>query len=1008
MTMERQASIDWLQDPEVFGVNRLPAHSDHRFYTSVSDSCLEDMPLRQSLNGRWSFHYSDSPGKRPLDFYKPGFDRSFFNGIDVPGHIQLQGFGTPQYVNTMYPWDGKELLRPPVVPENNPVGSYIKTFRVNGNLKNRKTVLSFQGVESAFYVWLNGEFVGYGEDSFTPSEFDVTPFLNDGENILAVEVYRYCSGSWIEDQDFWRFSGIFRDVFLYGIPSSHVQDLFIKAGLDDSYQNGQMSADMVLEGEPCTVQVKLLDREDRIVAMREMPGENFLSINIDAGQVRPWSAEKPYLYMLIIELIDGQGNLIEIVKANAGFRRIEIKNGLILLNGKRIVFKGVNRHEWNYRRGRCVTPEDMLWDIRFLKQNNINAVRTSHYPNNSYWYDLCDTYGIYLIDEANLESHGSWMKLGKVEPSWAVPGSIPGWRECVLDRAKSLLERDKNHPSVLVWSCGNESYAGENIQAMSTFFHRRDPGRIVHYEGVFHNRDFNSTSDIESRMYAKPGEIEQYLKSNPEKPFISCEYSHAMGNSCGGLHLYTELEEKYEQYQGGFLWDYIDQSIDIGDGVFRYGGDFYDRPTDYNFCANGIVYADRKPSPKVQEVRALFSNIKLLVDKDRVTVRNRGLFESTWGLIFVYTIENEGDPVWTYTFPADIGPGKEQIIKIPLPEISSPGEYTAGVSARLKECTPWAPENFETSFAWNTFTVAGKAASGEPLPLENWRIIRGDANIGAAADEYQALFSIPESGLVSLAYNGREHIVKSPSLSFWRAPTDNDRGSKFQYETALWKIADLYQKLEYYSFTETDAGFEIEYIFTLPQLPSVKTSVRYTAMPTGNIAVHCKYSGGEGLPVLPLFGITLCLPASFDRFRYYGLGPEENYQDRLHGAGLGVFEGLAGKNLSRYPVPQECGNRCGTRWVEVTNTEYQGIRISSRDDPFEFSVLPFSSHELENARHMEELPRVHYTWLRIAKKQTGVGGDDSWGAPVHDEYRLPSNKPLEFSFVISEAVNKGN
>ena len=478
----RIPQLSWLENPEVFAVNRLPAHSDHRFYESEEtmepgERAGEVMPLRQCLNGVWKFSYAENPSLRRAEFYQENFDDTCFDEIQVPGHIQLQGYDKCQYINTMYPWDGHSELRPPKIDwDYNPVGSYVREFDLEKPLSGKRVILSFQGVETAMYVWLNGAFVGYAEDSFTPSEFDVTPWIREKGNRLAVEAYKRSSASWIEDQDFFRFSGIFRDVYLYGIPDVHLQDLFVNAGLEHDYQDGRLTAELSLSEKNCENQFSgcrvaavLKDREGRVIWTCEdcVPDKNgMIRIEASISSVHAWSGEDPYCYMLYIEIRDGERRRTELVPQKIGFRTFEMKNQIMCLNGKRLVWKGINRHEFDVRLGRAITEKEMLWDIRFLKQHNLNAVRTCHYPNQSRWYELCDEYGIYLIDEANLESHGSWQKMGVCEPSWNVPGSLPQWKACVIDRARSMLERDKNHPSVLIWSCGNESYAGEDILAI--------------------------------------------------------------------------------------------------------------------------------------------------------------------------------------------------------------------------------------------------------------------------------------------------------------------------------------------------------------------------------------------------------------------------------------------------------------------------------------------------------------------------------------------------------------
>ena len=624
-------TLEWLANPEIYEVNREKAHSDHTYTT-------KDGNLRQSLNGTWKFNYTEHPDSRPADFYKTDFDVTSFDDIIVPGHIQLQGYDKPQYVNTQYPWEGHEQLVPPQIPKKrNPVGSYVKFFDVDKELLGKKTFISFQGVETAIYVWLNGEFVGYSEDSFTPSEFNITPYLKEKNNKLAVEVYRYSTASWLEDQDFWRFSGIFRDVYLYAVPEIHVRDMKVIADYDYENGNGILATELDIIGDS-DYEIKLTLTDKNGIKVYE---GNTANVSASIPDIMPWSAEQPNLYTLTAE-ISSDSEIIETAETKIGFRTFELKDGIMCLNGKRIVFKGINRHEWNAEGGRVVTEDDMLWDIRFMKQNNINAVRTCHYPNNSLWYQLCDEYGIYLIAETNLESHGTWQKMGACEPSINVPASLPEWKEACLDRARSMYERDKNHASVLIWSCGNESYCGDDIAAMADYFHEVDKTRLVHYEGVVWNRKYDHITDMESRMYAKPDEVEEYLKQNTGKPYISCEYMHAMGNSLGGMKLYTDLEDKYEAYQGGFIWDYIDQSL-YKDGVLVYGGDFDDRASDYGFCTNGIVYADRTYSPKVSEAKRLYSNIRMSLENGVLTVENRNLFTDTSGYIFKVTLEKEGD-----------------------------------------------------------------------------------------------------------------------------------------------------------------------------------------------------------------------------------------------------------------------------------------------------------------------------------------------------------------------------
>ena len=602
--------LNWLEDPRVFAVNRLDAHSDHTWHTPEGS-------LRQSLDGSWRFAYSPCPAARPADFWQADASLDGFAEIAVPGHIEMQGYGQIQYINTMYPWDGRHFLRPPQIPwDDTPVGSYVRTFTLDPALEGKRVCVSFQGVERAFYCWCNGHFVGYSEDSFTPADFDLTPFLQAGENRLCVEVYKNCSGSWLEDQDFFRFFGIFRPVYLYAKPALHIEDLWLRASLEPDNTTGVLAPRLRLSAadgaslEGCTLRCTVAAPGGAVLWDAPMPlredGSGYVyGQPVRLPGIRKWDHEDPALYTVTLTLRDAAGALQETVPYQTGFRRFGLREGVMELNGERIVFNGVNRHEWNPASGRAIGPEDMHRAIETFRRNHINAVRTCHYPDQTLWYELCDCNGIYMIDEANLESHGSWQKMGAVEPSWNVPGSLPEWRDCVVDRARSMFERDKNHTAILIWSCGNESYAGEDILAMSEFFRQNDPGRLVHYEGVFHCRAFDRISDMESRMYAKPEEIRAYLESGPAKPFILCEYMHDMGNSLGGMESYIRLLD-HPQYQGGFVWDYMDQALwQQGPRGRRlgYGGDFGERPTDYAFSANGIVFADGTEKPAMQDLR---------------------------------------------------------------------------------------------------------------------------------------------------------------------------------------------------------------------------------------------------------------------------------------------------------------------------------------------------------------------------------------------------------------------
>lgn len=621
-----QADMKWLDDPQTFRVGQLPAHSDHRIYGSVEEMERQESSLVQSLNGVWQFAFSRNAKNRPVRFYEEEYDAEGFGEIHVPCHIQIAGYDKIQYINTMYPWEGMVYRRPAYAlgedrkeegsfseAEYNPVGSYRKVFDLDEGLRGKRVCICFEGVEQAMYVWLNGQFVGYAEDSFTPSEFDLTPYIREKGNVLAVEVYKYCTAAYLEDQDFFRFSGIYRNVSLYAKPQLHVEDLWVKPSVSDDLTKGSMEVELRLSSKgdlaPGEVALILQDRDGRTVAKQTAAAAEQVKVDFgSAWQVQLWDNKNPYLYKLSVLLKDGQGEVAEAVPCEVGFRRFEMRDKVMYLNGRRLVINGVNRHEWSAEGGRCISLEDMEWDIECFKRNNINAVRTCHYPDQIPWYDLCDRNGIYMMSETNLESHGSWQKVF-TEPSWNVPGSLPQWKEVVVDRARTNFETFKNHPSILFWSLGNESFVGDDIEAMQRFFKEKDDTRIIHYEGVIYDRAYEDTvSEVESRMYATPADIIEYLENEPKKPFILCEYMHDMGNSLGGMKSYIDLIDRFEMYQGGFIWDYIDQAISVqdevtGKKVMRYGGDFDDRLSDYEFSGNGIVFADRTEKPAMQEVR---------------------------------------------------------------------------------------------------------------------------------------------------------------------------------------------------------------------------------------------------------------------------------------------------------------------------------------------------------------------------------------------------------------------
>lgn len=988
-----------VKDPSFFQENRLPAHSDHK----------SDIP-KLSLNGLWKFAYAPNYRVSAHGFEAADYDCKCWADIRVPAHIQMEGYDIPQYVNLQYPWDGREEVKPGEIPERfNPVGQYVKYFTVPEDWEGKPLYVSFQGVESAFALWMNGTYVGYSEDTFTPSEFDLTPYVKDGENKLAVLVFKWCGGSFCEDQDFFRFSGIFREVCLYTVPKAHVWDLKVQTLLDDSFTEGTLVLDLKLQGRGRLLGM-LTDADGDIVGELSADVEETAHFAMAVEKPKLWSAEVPNLYELTLQVLDENGEMQETIQQKIGFRRFELKNSLMLLNGKRIVFKGVNRHEFSSLSGRVLREEELRQDLITMKQHNINAVRTCHYPNDSRLYPLCDELGLYLIDECNLESHGSWDPLirGKAELAIPVPENKPEWHDIMLDRANSMYQRDKNHPCILIWSCGNESYGGKNIYDMSQFFRTEDPGRLVHYEGIFHDRSYPATSDMESQMYTPAAEIEEWLKTNRSKPFICCEYTHAMGNSCGAMFKYTDLTDREPLYQGGFIWDYVDQSITRKDRYGKeyqaYGGDFGERPTDYNFSGNGIVYGgDRTPSPKMQEVKYNYQNITVEVDEDTITIHNKNLFVSTGSYDCVILVEKNGQKVSEQPFVTDVEPLTSVKLPSPVKLPAASGEYAVTVSFRLKKDTLWAKAGHEVAFGQGIFRKeCAEVFADRPIAVKKpFTVIHGNYNLGVRGEEFEVLFSYNAGGLTSYRYGGKEMLQTMPKPNFWRAPIDNDCGNDMMARYGQWKLASMYLSTHGApepnpEVTEEADKVIVAYHYSMPTRPEAFCDVTYEVYGDGTVKTTLSYDPVKELGDMPEFGMMFKVDADYDHVEWYGNGPEETYVDRMRGAKLGIYRNLVQDNMSRYMVPQECGNKTEVRYAKVTDALGRGFLFAG--NKMHFSALPYTPHEMENAMHPYELPEVHYTVIRVAAEQMGVGGDNSWGARTHEEFLLDVSERMEFSF----------
>ena len=1002
-----------VKDPQYFRDGRMDAHSDHTYYRDGEEAQEKETSFRYDLNGIWKFHYARNYGSAVPGFEKEEYCCKDWDDIRVPAHIQMEGYDAPQYANVQYPWEGHEDIHPGEIPEHfNPVASYVKYFEVPEEMQGKRLFISFQGAESGIALWLNGHFVGYSEDSFTPSEFELTEYVKEGENKLAAQVFKWTASSWCEDQDFFRFSGIYRDVYLYTVPEVHVYDLQIRAIPDETLSAAALEIRTNTWGKGEVKITLSKDGETVIEDKKALDGEEIYAWKVENPVL--WSAEDPQLYDLTMEIYNESGELQEVIPQKVGFRRFEMKDGIMTLNGKRIVFKGVNRHEFSSVSGRHVSEEELRKDLKIMKQNNINAIRTCHYPDASLIYELCDEYGIYMIDETNLESHGSWDTAEFTKDyTYVVPHDKPEWLDMMLDRANSMYQRDKNHAAILIWSCGNESFGGKDIFEMSQFFHKADPTRLVHYEGVCHDRRYNDTSDMESQMYPSVEAIKEFLAKDDSKPFVCCEYTHAMGNSCGAMHKYTDLTDTEPKYQGGFIWDYIDQSIykkdRYGKEFQAYGGDFGERPTDYNFSGNGIAYGgNRDASPKMQEVKFNYQNISAEVSADSVKVINKNLFVNTDIFDCKVTVAKDGKVIRKASLATAVAPLSEETYALPLTKEEKAGEYAVTVSFHLKEDKVWAEAGHEVAFGQYVYKVeVPKKACSEGV-----EVIRSTHNIGVRGAHFEVLFSVLNGGLTSYKYAGKEMIEAIPKPNFWRAPTDNDCGNLMGMRYGQWKLASMY--LSHKDFRKGPYGpgnvpevevnektVKVTYTYLMPTTPTSKCKLSYEVFGDGRVKTTLTYEPVKELGDMPEFGVIFKFNADYDRVEWYGLGETETYSDRKKGAKLGIYANKVADNMARYMVPQECGAKEEVRWAKVIDRKGRGMlfEMDENNGPMMFSALPYTPHEMENAMHPYELPEVHYTVVRVAKDQMGVGGDDSWGARTHEEYLLKTDKKMEFSFV---------
>ena len=1011
---------DW-ENPRVFGINKELPHATLTPYPDERSAVAGDQktsPYVQSLNGNWKFHWVKQPSERPADFYKPDYDVSQWKEIRVPSNWEIEGYGTPIYSNITYPFkrDAPRVTSEPppnytAYEQRNPVGSYRRTFTIPADWQGRQVFLVFNGVNSAFYVWVNGTKVGYSQDSRLPAEFNITPYLKPGENVVAAEVYRWCDGSYLEDQDFWRLSGIFRNVEMVARTPVHIRDFYVQTPLDAAYRDATLKLNVKVtnatsDAAPVSIEAALLDARQAAVikpissaATVSRKGEVSIDLAQAVANPRKWSAEEPNLYRLILTLKDGAGKVLEAIPVDIGFRSSEIKDGRLLFNGRQLIIKGVNRHEFDPDLGQVVTTERMIQDIKLMKQNNINAVRTCHYPNVTEWYALCDLYGLYVLDEANIESHG----YGANEAQRISTGE--DYTDAIVDRVRRTIERDKNHPSIFIFSLGNEAGIGKNPAAARTWAKTNHPEFLISYEPG------NSVhSDFLCPMYTPPNEMVRYWeKMGHGRPMFLVEYAHSMGNSDGNFQEYWDVIEANHQMHGGFIWDWVDQGIRKkganGKESWAYGGDFGDQPNDGNFCTNGLVLPDRTPHPTLFEVKKVYQYIKTTpidLAAGRLRIQNKYLFRDLSAIYAAWELEENGAVIEHGTLPTlTIAAGQSQEVTLPVkePKFRPGAEYFLKVTFTLAADAPWAQKGHV--LAWDQMAMPYKvppppARETAGLPLV--KLVESSDAFTIAGPQFSARIGKQSGALESYQVKGKELIAAPLAPNFWRSPTDNDRGNEMPKRQGVWREAATRRTVtDSHGEQLTPQSVKVTIVASLPVGSSTVRNA-YTIHGNGAIEVEEEITPGGSLPDLPRVGMQLRIPGEFRTVTWFGRGPQENYWDRNTAAAVGRYSQPVESLFFPYVEPQESGNRTDVRWITLTNRTGFGFKVIGMP-LLSVSAWPFHMEELELRKHPSEIVASDDITVNLDYRQMGVGGDNSWGALQHPEYRLPA-KPYRYSFRI--------
>ena len=1046
------SQAEW-QNPKIFDINKEPPHATlvpFQDVTSAMQGPRENSDNFQLLNGDWQFWWASNPDDTQEDFYQIDYDASDWDRIPVPSNWQLLGkYDQPHYTNIKHPFEAN----PPYVPtDTNSVGSYRTTFDVPDNWDGKQVFLHFDGVQSAMYVWVNGQKVGCSQGSMTPAEFNITPYVQPGENVLAAQVIRWSDGSYLEDQDFWRMSGIYRDVYLFATPPVHLRDYSFTTDLDENYEDALAQLQMTVTNyaeenpQPHTLQVLMLDPQqdtlltDTIAIDQSIPvhQEMVVEATYDVPNPQKWSAEQPHLYDLVMALQDAQGNVLEAIHTRVGFRETEIKDGQFLVNGVPIYFKGVNRHEFDPEKGRVVSEALMIEDIKLMKRHNINAVRTSHYPNTPRWYELTDEYGLYVVDEANIESHQLWNE-GRS------PVLDTAWQGAFVARGVAMTERDKNHPSIVMWSLGNETGDGPNTQAMADTIRQLDPTRPIQYESMpkdVYGKEPNNY-DVIAQMYARTDQMIAFHEQDTTRPIILCEYAHAMGNSLGNLQEYWDVIESHKRMQGGFIWDWVDQGLkktaEDGTTFWAYGGDYGDTPNDGNFSINGLVFPDRTLQPEIEEAKKVFQYVKVTPGNEKrrpetrdrkkedggrrmengggrteremmlegrdVRITNGYDFMNLNRLVADWEVLKDGERVQSGSLGSiDLAPGESRTVTVPYQRsgFQTGAEFLLNISFTLKEDAAWAEAGYEV--AWEQFVLqAPQPVALNTANLPSLTLDETSNEVLIEGKDFTVQFDKQQGALTSLTWQDTE-LIASPLLpSVWRAPTDNDAGGGEQSFLAQWQAAGLdYAIFRAEEVTAKSLNNNVVEVTIQGEIRGGDSDTAshlmdyegiYTVYGGGDIALDNQYTVADNVPVLPKVGLSMAMPSTFNRFAWYGRGPQETYADRLTGAKIAEYAGSVAEQYVPYVMPQENGNKTGVRWAALTNEQGVGLFVSYNfSDYLNVSVYQYDLAEFDQAQHTHEVKNSDHITFNLDHAQMGLGGDDSWTPATHEEYQLSAKK----------------